>query len=182
MQKSTASKIAAAGTAQTSDPSPIHPGLDRTIQGNGAPAPASSGGAEPTWRAFPADLAYGSAIRQTIQGAAIDRMVSPDDTADLVLAVSEAFTNAVRHGSCRAGDCIWMAVEWGAEVATIHLRYLGDRFDTEEPALPPASSQQGRGRYIMSRLLDVIEYRFEEPWTELRMSRRFQYRRGAARV
>lgn len=133
---------------------------------------------DPMWRAFPADLAYGSAVRQAIQSAAIDRMVPPDDTADLVLAVSEAFTNAVRHGTCRTGDCVWMAVDWKPSEATIQMRYLGDHFEVEEPALPPESSHRGRGRYIMNRLLDQVEYRFEEPWTELRMLRRFRPHAG----
>jgi anti-sigma regulatory factor (Ser/Thr protein kinase) len=129
-------------------------------------------GPEAIWRAFPADLAYGSAVRQALQSAATER---------LVLAVSEAFTNAVRHGNCRPGDCVWLAVQWRPGEVAIRMRYLGERFEVEEPVLPPVGSQHGRGRYIMSRLLDSVEYRFEGPWTELRLARRLQQASRATR-
>ena len=57
-------------------------GVGETISAGGfhaawGPAPAEGGA--PGWRAFPADLAYGSAVRHAIQSAATERMISPDD-------------------------------------------------------------------------------------------------------
>jgi anti-sigma regulatory factor (Ser/Thr protein kinase) len=170
MQKSTAG-ISAVATERTGREAAS---IERTLEPTATWEGWRPRGADAIWRAFPAELAYGSAIRQAIQCAAIDRRISPEDTADLVLAVSEAFTNAVRHGNCRPGDCVWLAIQWLPSAVAIRMRYPGEQFEVHDPVLPPVGSQQGRGRYIMSRLLDSVEYRFEGPWTELRLARRFQ--------
>jgi anti-sigma regulatory factor (Ser/Thr protein kinase) len=182
MQRGTASNIEPAEERQATAGAEVETtlGVTESVTAAGfraawGPAPAEGGA--PGWRAFPADLAYGSAVRHAIQGAATERLIPPDDTADLVLAVSEAFNNAVRHGNCRPEDCVWVTARWDPAEVTIELRYRGEPFPAEEPSLPPASSPRGRGRYIMNRLMDAVEYRFDAPWTELRMLRRFRWER-----
>jgi anti-sigma regulatory factor (Ser/Thr protein kinase) len=126
----------------------------------------------------PADLAYGTMVRRRIQSLATDHAMSPDDTADLVLAVSEAFNNAVRHGTSGPEDPIEFTVRFAEGTATIELRYLGESFPIQTPSLPAESSSNGRGRYIMAMLLDRMDYRFDAPWTVLRLAK--QYRTLAA--
>ena len=96
------------------------------------------------------------------------------DTADLVLAVSEAFNNAIRHGTSRAIDPIEFIVEIAEGTATVELRYLGEPFAAGNPELPAAHSSNGRGRYIMAMLLDEVDYRFDAPWTRLRLVKRYR--------
>jgi anti-sigma regulatory factor (Ser/Thr protein kinase) len=126
------------------------------------------------WRGYPATLAFGSAVRQAIQAAAIDRMVCPDDTADIVLAASEAFANAVRHGNSSPGDAVWLCQQWGTEEVTLRLRYRGAPFEADELHFRDADRLQGRGRTIMHRLLDHVEYRFADGWTEVELVRRLR--------
>jgi anti-sigma regulatory factor (Ser/Thr protein kinase) len=95
--------------------------------------------------------------------------MSPSDTADLVLAVSEAFNNAVRHGTSEPQDVIELSLRINAREAEVELRYRGEPFAVGVPELPPPTSASGRGRYIMSMLLDQVDYVFEPPWTAVRM-------------
>jgi anti-sigma regulatory factor (Ser/Thr protein kinase) len=122
----------------------------------------------------PAELACGTLVRRQIQSLATDRSMSPDDTADLVLAVSEAFNNAVRHGTAGPDEPIEFSVQIADGTASIQIRYLGEPFPAGEPALPPATSTRGRGRYIMAMLLDDIHYQFDPPWTALQLVKRYE--------
>lgn len=122
----------------------------------------------------PADLAYGTLVRRQIQGMATEQSMSPDDTADLVLATSEAFNNAVRHGTSRPFDTIECEVQFSDGTATVELRYLGESFAASTPELPPSGSPNGRGRYIMAMLLDDVQYRFESPWTTVRLAKHYR--------
>jgi anti-sigma regulatory factor (Ser/Thr protein kinase) len=126
----------------------------------------------------PADLAYGTLVRRQIQSMATEQSMSPDDTADLVLAASEAFNNAVRHGTSRPFDTIACEVHFAEGKATIELRYLGEPFVAGTPELPPTGSPNGRGRYIMAMLLDEVQYQFASPWTTVRLAK--NYRRSPA--
>jgi anti-sigma regulatory factor (Ser/Thr protein kinase) len=122
----------------------------------------------------PADLAYGTVVRRQIQGMATERSMSPEDTADLVLAVSEAFNNAIRHGTARTIDPVEFRVEIADGTASVALRYLGEPFAAGRPELPGDLSPNGRGRYIMSRLLDDVVYQFDPPWTVIRLTKRYR--------
>jgi anti-sigma regulatory factor (Ser/Thr protein kinase) len=123
------------------------------------------------WLGYPATHGFGSVVRQSLQAAAIDRMVCPEDTADLVLATSEAFANAVRHGDSGPGDTVWICQDWRPGEVTLHLRYRGAPFPAEPPHLPAPEATSGRGRYIMSRLMERVAYRFWDGWTEVTLSR-----------
>lgn len=155
-------------------------GLERTLDPVAEPLPAWPEAGEQEWRGFPATPAFASAVRQSIQAAAIDRMVCPEDTADLVLATSEAFANAVRHGACGPEDAVWLAQQWRPDGVTIRLRYRGAPFAAEAPGLPPSAAASGRGRYIMNRLMDQVEYRFAGGWTELTLTHRLRRSERAA--
>jgi anti-sigma regulatory factor (Ser/Thr protein kinase) len=122
----------------------------------------------------PAELAYGTAVRRQIQNLTTDQGIAPADTADLVLAVSEAFNNAVRHGRSGPQDAIEVALQVSPEQVFLELRYRGDPFVAGTPELPPPTASSGRGRYIMARLLDQVEYHFDPPWTLVRLVKGYQ--------
>jgi anti-sigma regulatory factor (Ser/Thr protein kinase) len=171
MGKGTASKIRLETLRRWDD----RGGMERTLDPvtESMPAWPTEGG--PEWRGFPAAPAYASAVRQMIQAAAIDRMVSPDDTADLILATSEAFANAVRHGDCGPEDAVWISQHWRPDAVTLRLRYRGAPFAVDDaPGLPAPDATSGRGRAIMDRLLDQVEYRFRDGWTEVTLARRLR--------
>jgi anti-sigma regulatory factor (Ser/Thr protein kinase) len=122
----------------------------------------------------PADVACGSLVRRQIQDLATEACMSPGDTADLILAVSEAFNNAVRHGTSRPGDMIELSADIRRGKAVIEMRYRGERFAVLPPELPPPTASSGRGRYIMAMLLDQIEYQFDTPWTVARLVKHYR--------
>lgn len=155
-------------------------GVERTLDPVTERFPAWPDEEGQEWRGFPAAPAFASAVRQSIQAAAIDRMVCPEDTADLVLAASEAFANAVRHGDSGPDDAVWLAQCWRPGGVTIRLRYRGAPFAAEAPGLPASDAGSGRGRYIMDRLMDQVEYRFADGWTDLTLTRRLRRAEQAA--
>jgi len=176
MGKWTASNRAMAGTAPWITPT----GTERTLDPVAERLPAPLAESQAPWCGYPAAMPFASALRQSLQAAAIDRMVCPDDTADLVLAVSEAFANAIRHGESDPEDMVWVCQEWQPEAVTLRLRYRGAPFPAEPPTLPALDATSGRGRYIMSRLMDRVEYRFQDGWTEVTLARRLQRPERAA--
>lgn len=149
-------------------------GAERTLDPVTERFPAWPSEESAEWRGFPAAPAFASAVRRLVQGTAIDRMICPEDTADIVLAASEAFANAVRHGESGPGDAIWICQQWRPGEVTIRLRYRGAPFPVESLELPTPDATSGRGRYIMSRLLDQVEYRFRGGWTEVTLARRLR--------
>lgn len=94
--------------------------------------------------------------------------VQADDTAatDFALAVSEAFSNAVRHGVGAREARIEALVEVNRGSASVRLRYPGEPFVLDEPRLPSPDATGGRGRYLMSVLTDRVHYQFEQGMTQ----------------
>lgn len=94
--------------------------------------------------------------------------VQADDTAagDFALAVSEAFSNAVRHGVGTRKACIEALVVVSDQEARVCLRYPGEPFPVDEPCLPAPDSTGGRGRYLMQILTDGVLYHFDRGMTQ----------------
>ena len=99
--------------------------------------------------------------------AALDDPVAVDD---IELAVGEAFTNAVKYGRHgRAAVYVDLSMP---KVLTLEMVYLGADFDTTVTYPDDVESADGGfGRFIMSRMLDNMDYSFEDGHTILRMSR-----------
>lgn len=93
--------------------------------------------------------------------------VQADDTAagDFALAVSEAFSNAVRHGVGPRQASIEALLVVNGEEARVCLRYPGEPFAVDEPRLPAPESTGGRGRYLMQILTDGVQYQFDQGMT-----------------
>jgi len=67
-------------------------------------------------RTFPASASALTAVRAFIRERADDLSFVPEVTEDLVLAVSEACTNAVLHSRSSQIEVTWRPLEDGAEV------------------------------------------------------------------
>lgn len=120
-----------------------------------------------------AELAAVRLLRKSLLQLCEQVPVDAEVAGDFALAVSEAFSNAVRHG-CRATRVSVQArIEVTSEGARVTLHYPGEPFTLDEPRLPEPASTGGRGRYLMSVLADRVEYTFESGMTRAVLSKRW---------
>jgi len=96
-----------------------------------------------------------------------------DEIACVVLAFSEALTNAINHGSTPGAAVAVEIVARGARVR-IRVRDRGRRGHACPPgapaAAPPPSSEHGRGLMIMAALSDRLEIVRTRRGTEVRLA------------
>jgi anti-sigma regulatory factor (Ser/Thr protein kinase) len=103
------------------------------------------------------------------------RRCGADEAAcdDFALAVTEAFSNAVRHGSSQPGDRVEAWIRAGRGACSVILQYPGDPFVVDAPRLPGDFSTSGRGRYLMSMLSDQVDYAFQNGLTRVRLRKQW---------
>jgi anti-sigma regulatory factor (Ser/Thr protein kinase) len=136
--------------------------------------PALGQGEGATRLGVPTTAASAPLVRQFVRSAAVRRGAPPEWIDELVIAVNEAFSNAVCHGSGSAGDETLTAVEMTDQGLIVELDYRGEPFDVEERELPDDVFQHsGRGRFLMHELLDSETYSFQGGMTTLRMFKHF---------
>jgi serine/threonine-protein kinase RsbW len=126
-------------------------------QGSEAPRPVITGAER---LALPAEDGSAHAFRRSLVGICERFDVDPVASGDLVLAASEAFSNALRHGTATEDDAIEAWVRMTPTFCQITLEYPGEPFSVRSPRLPSATATHGRGRYLMSMLVDDVEYEF----------------------
>lgn len=77
----------------------------------------------------------------------------------IMLALSEAVTNAIEHGSLPGAD-VEVSIHWSCESATFCVTDRGSGAESLQlfgaPAPPPDSSLRGRGLVIIHRLADTV--------------------------
>ena len=123
---------------------------------------------------LPPLLESAAAVRRAV-GAALEGLgASVEETADMTLAVSEAFNNAICHGSMRKGDQLWMAAEAVGAELVVTFEYRGAPFHLAPPTLPAPQQPNGRGRYLMEQLADRVSYLFEDDWTQVELRKRIR--------
>ncbi len=91
---------------------------------------------------------------------------------EVVLAVEEACTNAILHSGAERDLEVSLTLE-GAELAVV-VRDWGRGFDLsrfDPEATPDLLATGGRGLFLMSRLMDVLDLRLHEG-LEVRMRKR----------
>jgi serine/threonine-protein kinase RsbW len=106
-----------------------------------------------------------------------DRAAPPDCRSDVVLAVSEASSNAIEYG---VGDHLEVCVELDREVCIVR---VGNRFGTErvqpgiaeggDTAMPEATAVRGRGVAIMELVMDEVSIHVDHDRCTVQMYRRF---------
>jgi serine/threonine-protein kinase RsbW len=86
--------------------------------------------------------------------------LSDDDRAHLKLALSEACTNAVQHGSPRGSDnAFHVRCELREQRLIVEVQDEGAGFDFNGTALPDPYdlTSSGRGLFLMQYLVDALE-------------------------
>jgi anti-sigma regulatory factor (Ser/Thr protein kinase) len=117
---------------------------------------------------FPASPARLGDLRQTVRSG-LRGQIRDDDLDDLLLALHEATTNAVLHGS-EGGSAVDVVVrvEDGWAEATVLDRGSSrsanpDRDDEEQLSGSDEPSLSGRGLWLMGRLVDEVRLEGVDP-------------------
>lgn len=108
---------------------------------------------------IPADTRYLSLVRRGVRNLAESMGFPREDVADVELAVSEAVTNSVEHGSTPAGEPAvvvkcrawedWLVIEIEDESSVPSLPNC--------PTISAAHEERGRGVLMMRALMDECE-------------------------
>jgi anti-sigma regulatory factor (Ser/Thr protein kinase) len=119
--------------------------------------------AELATRVFEGDL-WG--LRRFVAGDERVVSLSEDRRHQLLLAVNEAATNALKHGGGRFEVKIWR--DGAGVVSEVK---SGGWFDDPLAGLlrPPKDAVSGRGLWLINQLCDMVELRSAEPATTVRM-------------
>lgn len=119
------------------------------------------------------ELSQGRPLRCRLQELCRLAGVEGECVSELLLAVSEAFSNAVRYGTTPPQACICVDIYIGPVEARITLVYEGAPFPQDPPSLPSIDSTGGRGRYLIALLTDEASYQFQEGKTCLGLLKRW---------
>lgn len=108
--------------------------------------------------ALPSMPRYVSMARLTVAAAANMVGFSVDDVEDLKVVVSEACTNALRHGCCGA-ETHDLYYTLDADRLTIRVEDQGEGYEPEQVEEPELSGNQvgGFGLFIIKSLMDEVE-------------------------
>ena len=106
---------------------------------------------------LPATPASAQLARSIVREAAAEAGLEGESTWDLMLASTEAVTNAVQHGKPWPNDCVLFTIEPCPRGVRVEVCDLG----TFDSALEPASLEatSGRGMQIIAALVDRLEVR-----------------------
>lgn len=113
-------------------------------------------------------LAY---IRSRVAKFAGSMMFSGEEIQDIMLAVGEAGSNAVRHG-CASENCsIGVHLERHPEYMRVRISDKGPGFDLSSVPTPAfgSLSEGGRGIMFMRILMDRVNFSFNNPGTSVDM-------------
>ena len=110
-------------------------------------------------------------LRRSVAGTLDDLDASV--VADVLLALDEAVSNAVRHGS-RAGEPVVVTVESDGEWVEMTVRDGGptSRLPRLPAEPPPVLQTGGRGLWLILQLVDEVRLQRIEDGTRLTMRRR----------
>jgi anti-sigma regulatory factor (Ser/Thr protein kinase) len=118
-----------------------------------------------------ADLARLKEARDFAERAAEDFGFDSSGTYQLKLAMSEAVTNAIQHGSSSDEDPIDLRVEADGDALVFYVKDTG-QFVERPAAGGDALPEQGRGLEFMRRLMDDVDLRPGENGALLRFAKR----------
>jgi serine/threonine-protein kinase RsbW len=127
-----------------------------------------------TW--LPATPAGARVARSLIREAATEAGLDGESAWDLMLATTEAVTNAIKHGKAWPNDCILLVTGPCRRGLCVQVCDLGTFDSALEPA--PVDATCGRGMHIIAALVDRLELRSREGRTLVRFEK---HRAGLAR-
>ena len=110
-------------------------------------------------------------LRRSVAGSLGD--IAPEVVADVLLALDEAVSNAIRHGS-RAGEPVVVSVESDGEWVEMTVRDGGPtpRLPRLPAKPPPVLETGGRGLWLILQLVDEVRLQRIDDGTRLTMRRR----------
>jgi anti-sigma regulatory factor (Ser/Thr protein kinase) len=111
-------------------------------------------------------------VRRAVAAALAELDAEPEESADMLLAASEAVNNAIAHGRMRSHDRLCVTIEAEGRELVTTFEYRGDPFPVTPSTLPVAGSPRGRGRYLMAQLTDQVSYEFYDHHTRVVLRKR----------
>jgi serine/threonine-protein kinase RsbW len=147
--------------------SPLATGIDGWMPDAGT---ATSQGSEPRRLSIPARLDRLHEVREFVDRATEDAGFDSRTRYEIKLAVNEAVTNAIRHGSDSPDDPVLLEItEHDGELSfcVADTGMFLHRFE-----LPRDLPERGRGLSFISELMDGLEVRPEYEGTTIRFSKR----------
>jgi anti-sigma regulatory factor (Ser/Thr protein kinase) len=120
-----------------------------------------------TW--LPATPAGARAARSLVREAAAEAGLDGESVWDLMLAATEAVTNAIKHGKPWPNDCILFVTAPCPRGVCVQVCDLGTFDSALEPAAVEATS--GRGMQIIAALVDRLELRSRHGRTLVRFEK-----------
>lgn len=130
--------------------------------------------------AIPNEPARVPEARHFVSGFLMDIEASEGDLFEVLVAVEEAMSNAVRHSHRPVGDgtieirCIYSPAEFVVQVVDDGLGFEYTPAEVQSP--PDPMSSGGRGLFLMHRLMDRVVVESSERGTVVTMSRQLRGR------
>ena len=118
---------------------------------------------------IPAELERLRETREWASQVALDHGLSQDDCFQVKLAMSEAVTNAIIHGSSQETDIVRIVACMGREELVFEVSDPG-RLDTGDPV--ERLAEGGRGLELVSMIMDEVQLVRREGGGSLRFSKR----------
>lgn len=108
---------------------------------------------------IPADTRYLSVVRRGVRNLAESMGFAREDVADVELAVSEAVTNSVEHGSAPQDGDPGVVVKCRGfdDLLVVEVEDEGRAESVPESREPSAVEERGRGVLMMRALMDECE-------------------------
>jgi serine/threonine-protein kinase RsbW len=132
---------------------------------------------------IPSDINYLNLVRNFIAGIAREEGLDDDQISQVEMALDEALANVVEHAyTYDSFQDVEIHLCLRPGELEIMVRDQGREFDSRKNPLPDLKEHieqrrvGGLGRYLMTTLMDTVEYRRIHQTNELRMIKRFQTR------
>jgi serine/threonine-protein kinase RsbW len=116
-----------------------------------------------------------SYIRARAADFACSMPFTDEDIEDIKLAVGEAATNAMRHGTSHDCQKVKIRFERGSNEMRVFVVDRGHGFDPDSICPTPFGDmcEGGRGIMFMKALMDEVTFSSENPGTRVEMTKRF---------
>jgi len=117
-------------------------------------------------------------VATLVEKAAVRIGISEDNSVDLMIAITEAVTNAIQHGNREdESKRVHIRVETAPSEITIWVEDEGKGFDVEAVQDPRNTGnllrESGRGILMMQAFMDEVAFASGEKGTSVRMVKRF---------
>jgi serine/threonine-protein kinase RsbW len=132
---------------------------------------------------IPSDINYLNLVRNFIAGVSREEGLDDDEISQVEMALDEALANVVEHAyTYDAFQDVEIRLSLRPGELEILVKDQGREFENRKNPLPDLKEHieqrrvSGLGRYLMSTLMDEVEYRRLHQTNELRMTKRFKPR------